>query len=171
MSAASAAAATPAGYSKLQIALHWIVAILIVFQIVGHEFMVEAYDALNDGEVPAALDMLLARGHVIAGIVIWLFALWRVSLRFTRGVPAPVPGGNPLLEKLAAFIHFLLYALLLAMPISGSAAWFLSIEQAAYGHSIARFVLLPAVLLHIAGALAHHFVFKDETMKRMVRPV
>lgn len=163
-------AARPAGYSKLQIALHWIVAILIVFQIVGHEWMVEAYDAIMDGETPATLDMILAQGHVIAGIAIWLFAAWRVSLRFTRGVPAPVPGGNPLLEKLAGFVHFVLYALLLLMPISGSVAWFLGVEAAAEGHSLARFVLLPAVLLHVAGALAHHFLFKDETMKRMVRP-
>ena len=81
-----------------------------------------------------------------------------------------MPGGNPLLEKLAAAVHFILYALLLVMPISGSVAWFFGIEAAGEAHSMARFVLLPAVLLHVAGALAHHFLFRDETMKRMVRP-
>ncbi|MCU0830758.1 MAG: cytochrome b/b6 domain-containing protein [Rhizobiaceae bacterium] len=161
----------PAGYSKLQIRLHWLVALLILFQIVGHDGVEEAFDAYMDGGVPGGFDLALAWAHVVSGLAIWVFAAWRLWLRFTRGVPAH-PGGASKLDVYASnAVHVVLYGLLLLMPVSGSAAWFLGIEAAADGHSNARFILLPAVLLHIAGALAQHFWFKTDVLKRMMKPV
>jgi cytochrome b561 len=166
----AAAKPRPAGYSKLQIRLHWLVAALIAFQIIGHEWMTEAYDAIMDGKTPAAFDLAMAWGHVVAGLAIWLFAAWRLYLRFARGVPAHPATASKLDIYASNAVHIVLYGLLLLMPVSGSAAWFLGIEAAADGHSNARFILLPAVLLHIAGALVQHFWWKTDVLKRMVKP-
>jgi cytochrome b561 len=160
----------PAGYSKLQIRLHWLVALLIVFQIVGHDGIEEAFDAYMDGGVPGGFDLVLAWAHVASGFCIWLFALWRLWLRFTRGVPAHPATSSKLDVYASNAVHIVLYGLLLLMPISGSVAWFFGIEAAADGHSNARFILLPAVLLHVAGALVQHFWWKTDVLKRMVKP-
>jgi cytochrome b561 len=160
----------PAGYSKTQIRLHWIVAILIAFQIIGHEWMVSAYDAISDGKTPAAFDLAMAWGHVVSGFAIWLFAAWRLWLRFARGVPALPATLSKWDVRASHAVHIILYGLLLIMPISGATAWFFGIEAAAEGHSNARFILLPAVLLHVAGALMQHFWWKTDVLKRMVKP-
>lgn len=160
----------PAGYSRLQISLHWIVAILIVFMIVGHDGIKNAFDAYLDGGVPATADLWLARAHVVSGIAIWIFALWRLMLRFTRGVPPHPEAGSALQHRIAGIVLIALYAVMLLMPVSGSAAWFLGIEQAGDMHSLARFVMLPAILLHILGALVQHFVLKTDSLRRIVKP-
>jgi cytochrome b561 len=164
-----ASTAAPAGYSKTQIRLHWLVFILIAFQIIGHEWMVDAYDAIMDGEAPETFDLVMAWGHVVSGLIIWVFAAWRLVLRFTRGVPALPPTLSRLDVIASKVVHVVLYGLLLAMPVSGSLAWFLGIEAAADGHSNARFILLPAILLHIAGALMQHYRWKTDVLKRMMR--
>ena len=82
----------------------------------------------------------------------------------------PPESEHPALQFLANLIHVLLYILLLTMPLSGAVAWFFGVEAAANAHSLARFVLLPSVLLHIAGALANHFWFKTDVLRRMMRP-
>jgi cytochrome b561 len=168
--AAMAKANAPAGYSRLQIRLHWLVALLIVFQIIGHDGIEEAFEAYSEGAVPGGFDLALAWAHVASGIAIWLFAAWRLTLRFTRGVPPHPPTSSKLDIHAANTVHVVLYGLLLLMPLSGAAAWFLGIEAASEGHSNARYILLPAVLLHVLGALAQHFWFKTDVLKRMIRP-
>lgn len=163
-------AAPVTGYSRLQIALHWTVFLLVAFQIVGHEAILRVGTALRDNAVPAAGDVTLANLHVAAGIAIFAFAIWRVYLMLTRGGPQPPESEHPALRILAKATHGILYLLLLGMPISGAAAWFGGIEAAAFGHSMARFVLLPLILLHVVGALAHHYVFKTDVLRRMTRP-
>jgi cytochrome b561 len=56
------------------------------------------------------------------------------------------------------------------MPIVGAIAWFGLIEDAGDIHSTAASFLLPWIGLHAAGALAEHFVFRNDTLKRMLRP-
>lgn len=163
------AAVTVTGYSRLQIALHWTVFLLVAFQIVGHEAILTVTDPLTGGSADATT-RLLANLHVVAGIAIFAFAAWRVYLAFTRGVPQPPESERPALRILAKATHGLLYLLLLGMPISGAAAWFGGVEAAAFGHATAKYVLLPLILLHVVGALAHHYVFKTDVLRRMTRP-
>lgn len=160
----------PAGYSRLQIALHWIVALLIIVQIVGHEGIAEAYEAILEGGTPAAFDMVLAQVHVVGGFAVWLFAAWRLYLRFTRGVPAHPAGQSAMQEMAATVVHVALYGCMLLMPISGAVAWFGGVELAGDAHSAARIILLPAILLHVGGALFQHFVQRSDVMRRMMRP-
>lgn len=156
---------TPASYSRTQIALHWAVAALVLFQIFLHDGIVEAWTGRMDGSLPNQPTPDL---HVIAGMLIFVLVLWRLVLRFTRAVPA-LPTNEPQILKVAAAgTHLLFYVLLLAMPLSGAAAWFLGAEPAAVAHVLARFVLVPLLVLHVLAALAHHFWFKTNVLRRML---
>ena len=81
---------TPKGYSATQIALHWIVAILILSQYLLAEGMEEAWEVVEDGG--QAVTTTGALIHILIGAAVFLFALWRLSLRFSRGAPGPAEG-------------------------------------------------------------------------------
>jgi cytochrome b561 len=72
------------------------------------------------------------------------------------------------LKALATATHWLFYLLLVGMPISGATAWFAGLPQPAVAHSLAEKVLIPLILLHIVAALAQHFWFRTDVVKRMV---
>lgn len=155
----------PAGYSRVQIALHWIVVLLIVQQYLLKDGIADAWEASRAGlEVP--FDPLVAV-HVAGGALIMAFALWRLVLRARRGAPAAV--GSAKLQMLARLTHAGLYALMILMPVTGAMAWFGGVEAAAQGHNLLKVVLLVLVALHVVGALYHHFVLKDAMLDRMRR--
>ena len=156
----------PRGYSRLQIALHWGAALLIVQQYLFKDAIAAAWEAAIAG-TEAAFNPLVA-AHVAGGALVLVFALWRLSLRARRGAAAPV-GESAALRVLARAAHVGLYALMILMPVSGAAAWFGGIEAAAQGHNILKVALLALVALHVLGALYHHFVLKDGLIDRMRR--
>lgn len=159
----------PNGYSARQIRLHWLVAVLIVLQFVLHEPMSEAWDMLEEGQTPGANWLVLA--HVIGGGLVLVFALWRLLLRQTRGVP-PAPEAEPPFLRLAGHLgHLALYALMIAMPLSGMAAWFGGIEAAAEAHEVMKVAMIALVALHVLAALWHQFWLKDGLLLRMKRPL
>ncbi|MFZ1774321.1 MAG: cytochrome b/b6 domain-containing protein [Rhizobiaceae bacterium] len=156
-----------AGYSTAQKALHWVVALIIVQQVVLHENMLAAWEAYTKNGDAAGLSSLSVQAHVWGGLAVLGFALWRVWLRRTHGAPA-VPANEPPLLKLAAHAtHVLLYALMIFVPISGAAAYFGGVALASTAHVVMKNVLIPLVLLHVAGALYHHFWLKSDVLKRM----
>ena len=159
----------PTGYSRLQIALHWIVVLLIIVQYVGHEAMVAAWEAFEKAD-PTATVTIGARVHVIGGMLVLALAAIRIVLRFTQGAPA-APANEPRpLQILAAATHGLIYVLLFAMPISGMMLWGGGIEAAGAVHSTLRFALLGLIALHIIGAVYHAFVLGSDVMSRMIHP-
>lgn len=160
--------ASQKGYSVLQIGLHWTVAFLVLFQFVAHEAIENAWGAFV-GNTPADPE---GRGwaylHVVSGQLIFLLALWRLWLRFKLGAP-PLPANEPKpLKFIAKATHFLIYALIIGMPLSGSVAWFAGVREAALAHVLAKNVLLALIILHVAGALFQHFVLKSNVLSRMV---
>ena len=160
--------AKPIGYSARQIRLHWLVTALIVLQFVLHEPIAEAWDGIENGASPAFNWLILS--HVYGGVLVLIFALWRLALRRTRGVP-DAPAGEPEILRRAAHLgHMALYGLMIAMPLSGMAAWFGGIDLAAEVHEVLRVVLLALVAVHVAAALWHQFWLKDGLLLRMKRP-
>lgn len=154
------------GYLKTQIVLHWTVAALVILQFLAHEGMEHAWDAYEDGE-PVTAGPLVGL-HIATGVTILLLALWRIGLRVRYGAPG-LPDNHPAVLKLIAHAnHYLLYAFLIGMPLTGASAWFFGIEGAADIHSTGRTILLLLVLLHVAGALAEHFVFRTDVLRRML---
>ena len=155
-------------YSLPQILLHWIVALLVLAQILNDDAIARAFRALRRD--PTAVPGTLAQAHVWAGVAILLLVLWRLALRFTRGVPPPPAGEPAVLRFLAITTHFLLYGILLALTLSGIAAWFGGIRPAAELHETLKLPLLALVALHVAGALYQGAVRRSEVLGRMFSP-
>lgn len=154
----------PTGYSRKQIALHWIVFALIAAQYLFKDAMSNAWDQIAKGVEVGFQPLVLA--HVAGGALVLLFALWRLALRARRGVP-PAIESSAVQAALAKITHVGLYALMILMPISGSVAWFGGVQLAAQGHNILKIALLALIALHVAGALYHQFALRDGTLARM----
>lgn len=159
---------SPAGYSRAQIRLHWIVAALIVLQFVLHEPIAEAWDALREGAAVSFNPLIAA--HVFGGLAVLAFALWRLALRARRGAPPPPQAEHPALKLAAKVAHASLYALMVAMPVTGAAAWFGGVDAAADAHEAMKPLLLGLVALHVAASLYHQFVLRTDLMSRMRKP-
>ncbi len=158
-----------AGYSATQILLHWAIAALVFFQLVFGESMSEVIEAAEEGETPEALDQTLASLHYWVGIAVLALVALRIVLRLTRGVPAP-EGAPSLQSKLASAVHGLFYALLVLVPVSGLLGFYLG-DPWGELHAFAKPVFIVLIAAHVLGALAHHFVAKDGTLRRMFVPV
>jgi cytochrome b561 len=158
---------TRMGYSGLQIALHWIIAALIVANWLGAEAMEEAYDALRDqgpGVMPSAL-----HPHQVIGIVVLVLAMVRLVVRLRRGVPAHPAGDPPLFTGLASVTHWAMYALIIVIPVTGILAWGLRIDGAAEFHGPLVNVLVAVVILHLGGAIRQE-ARKGGYIRRITRP-
>jgi cytochrome b561 len=157
----------PAGYSRLQIALHWIVVLIVAAQYVFHDYMTAAWRAWNKTqavEVGAG-----ALSHMLGGTLVLLFILWRLYLRMTRGAPAAPTGEPAMLTLLAKGTHLALYALLVLVPLSGIAAWSFDVKRAAGVHELLKNVLFFVILLHLAGAVFGQVVLKNRVIGRMMK--
>lgn len=128
--------------------------------------------------------------HMSVGVLILLLMLARFIWRAKNPVPE-LPEGTGKLQALGAHgLHILFYALLIAMPIAGIAivqskgfpvsffgmfslptifsASESGAELASTIHGIFAKSILAAILLHLLMALFHHFVKKDNVLKRML---
>jgi cytochrome b561 len=157
----------PKGYSTIQIVLHWTIAALVIFQLFVNEAMQRSFsDRLDSGHID---DMGGALLHMSVGITILVLAAIRLAIRARRGTPAPYEGTPAILNWLGHATHVLLYGFIFFMPLTGVIAWFFGIEFSAELHEIGRLILVPAIGFHVIGALAEHFVFRNDTLKRMLR--
>jgi cytochrome b561 len=155
-------------YSKTQIWLHWSIAVLILVQFLVPDGMQHVWRAFRRGQETPAGDVPLAYMHVVIGLAVLALATWRLWLRMTRGAPPPPQEEHPALRLLAGTTHFVIYALIFIVPLSGAGAWFLGVPGAAQVHVLGQNVLLYVVLLHAAGALVQHFVLKTNVLRRML---
>lgn len=160
----------PSGYSLAQIVLHWAVVVLIIFQYLAHDAMEAAWDALRDGAAIPDDILLGANLHAAAGMTVLILALIRLFLRFTRGAPALPSNLSPPLAFVAKATHFLLYALIIGLPIGGAAAWLGGVAVAARVHGLGANVLFWVAIIHVLGALYEHFVVKSDVLRRMLKP-
>lgn len=161
---------------------HWTIVILIIVQYV----LANQADKLPLG---AAKIAVLAR-HKSFGITILALVLLRLAWRWLGDTPTDPPG-MPRWQRLAARVsHFALYALLIAQPLSGwlmssarnfPVSWFglvtlpdfIAPNRPAYdllheAHEILAGTLFVVALLHAAAALKHHFVDRDNVLRRML---
>lgn len=97
-------------YTTVAIVLHWIVAVLIVANVA----LAWTWPGLADAQVRPAIDLHKSIGITILGLAL-LRLSWRIGHR-----PPPLPGGYARWEAASAHIvHWGLYAILFAMPLSG----------------------------------------------------
>lgn len=158
----------PQGYTTTQIALHWAVALLVAAQFVFKDAISNAWDAISAGETFAFDPLILA--HVGGGGLILAFVVWRLVLRLKRGVPAPPENEPATLKTLSLVAHWAFYAVLAAMAVTGSLAWFGDLSQAAQAHNVLKMVLLALTALHVMAVPFHRVFLKSNVMRRMIRP-
>jgi cytochrome b561 len=162
--------------------LHWIVALLVLAQ------LALGWAAVSWRLSPLKLDLFV--WHKSTGLLIFGLMVVRAAWRLANPPPA-LPDAIPAWEKRAAHVgHFLLYAILIAMPISGwivnSAAnipfrifWRVPLpdivapdkalaDLAARVHLILFLGLSALLSLHIAAALRHHLVRRNAILTRML---
>lgn len=158
----------PRNYSSLQITLHWIIAALLLVQLTINIDMQRAFaQRLGGTELPENAG---AWFHAIIGITILGLALVRLFVRHRRGIPAPHKDNHPIINGLSHATHLLLYGFLFFMPVTGAVAWFIGVELAGVMHELGRLILIPAILLHLGGALFEELVLNKRVIKRMLSP-
>jgi len=155
-------------WSRLHIAAHWTTVALIAVQLVTAGAMDQWFGAAEEAEAAGAGTVMLAVSHATAGASILVLTLLRVLDRRTHGRP-PYPADHPAWATgLSKLNHLLLYAVLLAMPLLGASALASGSEAVGDLHGALAPVLLALVALHVLGALAEHFVFKTDLLRRML---
>jgi cytochrome b561 len=167
-------------YSHPAIALHWLMALLIL-----GSFAI----GLTMTDLPVSpLRLKLYNWHKWAGVTVLLLGLVRLAWRCLHRPPADI--AMPAWQRRAAHaVHIALYALFIATPLAGwaysSAAgfpivWlglvplpdFVPVDRALADtlkllHKVLVFLMATAVTVHIAAALKHRFVDRDGLLQRM----
>lgn len=159
---------TLTGYSIPQKALHWIMALLIVFNLLLPDGMEHWNRLMRRGEPITPDDIASANIHAYVGIAILVLCLVRLCLRLVQGVPE-APAAEPPLAKLVAKVtHWAFYAIFLAMPLSGIGKYYFGNDIAGELHGGPIKLLLWALIgLHILGVLVHQFFWRTNLLRRM----
>ena len=130
--------------------------------------MEEAFETrLESGVTPGPADGTL---HTMFGAAVLLLVVIRLIVRLVQGAPGAPEGTAPALASAAHWGHRLIYALMIAAPLGGMAAWFGGIATVGEIHGTAGKALMLVVLGHALMAIYHEAVVRDGTMQRMFRP-
>lgn len=157
-------------WTRHHIWLHWLAALLIAAQFVSGQWMPALFAARveSPGAGEGASGSWFAPLHIALGVTVFVLTAARLRDRLVHGRP-PHPSGEPgWARRLARIVQVSLYALVLAMPIAGLVAWFGANESLAALHSLAAKLLLALLALHVAGALANHYWFGTDVLRRML---
>ncbi|RAZ84192.1 cytochrome b [Mesorhizobium hawassense] len=170
-------------YTSAQKFLHWTLFVLVVLL-----YALTYGDAFYSRGDPAVA--FFWRLHISFGLLLAALVFWRVVLRGLRGAPG-LPSEMSAPEQAAAKIgHFILYALLIAIPVLGILlTWFRGDALSFFGlftipapfapdratartirelHSLCANGVLIMAGIHAAAALYHHFVRRDAILTRML---
>lgn len=178
----TSATPSPARYSAASIALHW--AMLLVMA--ATYAFVELREIFPRGTPERAF---MRASHFSLGLLVGLLVLLRIGARL-RGPTPPITPALPRWQSVASRLsHGLLYALMIGMPLAG---WLILSLR---GDPIPFFGLqLPPLTgedkelaklvrewhgdigragyaligVHAAAALAHHYFWRDDTLRRML---
>lgn len=157
-----------ARYSRIQIALHWLIFGLFALNYVVSDDMGRALRTKLEGGTPEQFAALV---HPPVGIAILALMAIRLLVRALQGAPALPPAEKPWMDLAAKWGHIALYVLLFAVPLSGIAAWGVGIRAAGEAHEVIVNLAILAVAGHVLAALYHQFILRDGLMKRMsMRP-
>lgn len=170
-------------YSRVAMALHWAVALLILVTI-----PLGVYGASSEAEAAQTA----TNTHKSIGILILALTLVRVAWRLTHKPPLLPATMKPVLRWIAKATHILFYVLLLVLPLSGwwmSSAvpkrhpfgfglfempflpvprGFASAGPAHFIHVNLGFLMIGLVVLHFLAVLKHWLIDDDDVIARML---
>ena len=173
------------GYGWISIVLHWTIAVLLLALFALGLWMAELgyYDAWYQ-RAPW--------WHKGFGVLLLAAVAFRLVWRWANPRPQPEPGHAPWEVNLARGVHALFYLLPLLLALTG----YLVVTAAGQGLEVFDWFVIPATVsdiegqedragdlhrwlawttvalagLHAAGALKHHFLDRDATLRRMLYP-
>lgn len=177
-----ALANTAQRFGSLTKLLHWAIFLLFVTQY----FLVYTRETFPENS-PESLQYILL--HKSLGVCVLPLALLMIVWRYvgTRPIlPMNMSNGEVFLAKI---VHFLLYLSMIVMPVTG----YLMSCIGGYGvslfgftlpnpfvkneelasffhevHEISSYVIIGLVSIHVLASLYHHFIRKDNVLKRML---
>ncbi|WP_026352200.1 cytochrome b/b6 domain-containing protein [Yoonia vestfoldensis] len=178
---------TAQSYGTVTKTFHWLTALLII---VIAPLGVIANWLPYETDAELALKAQLFSVHKTLGVIVFAVALARILWALTQPKPGELNAHKKALSTVAAVVHWTLYISLVAVPLtgwvhhaatSGFAPIWLPIgqglpfvpvsetvaETAAALHWLFSKIMIASILLHIAGALKHHVIDKDATLRRM----
>jgi len=172
----------PQRYAPISIVLHWAMLLLITgaYACILLRENFERGSDLREG---------LKTWHFMLGLTILLLVIIRIGARLLNPKPSIIPPPPAWQMHLSKGVHLALYALMLVMPLLG---WvilsaevklipFFGLElfplispdkalgdQVQEVHETIGTIGYYLIGLHAAASLVHHYVYKDNTLKRML---
>lgn len=171
-------------FTPTQRRLHWLMALLIAVAYV----LIEQRGLFSRGSMERAA---MVQGHFWTGLTIFTLAVWRLTVRRRHGAPPVTPVLDRWSALAATSLHVAFYLFFLVQPMLGLAtAWtdgkavlipFTNIalpallaENKDLAHTLEDLhgtigdVFYWVIGIHVLAALWHHFIRKDDTLKRML---
>lgn len=173
---------TSSTYGSVSKFLHWAMFLILLGMVVLGFYM---------HDLPRSPDRNELYGlHKSIGIIVLFLAFIRLVWRARNPIPE-LPADSGKLEKAGAHgAHMLLYLVMFILPISGwIGSSYAGFEVSVFGlftmpdlvgadkpmseilhevHEILVFTLITLFVIHVAAAYFHHFVRKDDILKRML---
>lgn len=169
-------------HPTLTVAIHWITAVAIVVAVA----VMFVRDAVED----RLWRQILLETHRQLGLLVLLAAAARITLRLRKGLTDHAPDMATLLRWTAKAAHFVMYGVLIALPLLGWAVtsahgvslkflWsvplpkIVSVDSELADtltdyHVWLAWALLGLVIAHVSAAVWHHFVRKDAVLRAML---
>ncbi|MER9726543.1 MULTISPECIES: cytochrome b/b6 domain-containing protein [unclassified Mesorhizobium] len=157
------------GYSGLQISLHWMIAALVLFQLLFGENMTIYVDAAADRRQLSSYGQTMGSAHYWVGLAILLLVFVRLAVRLFIGAPKPQSTMPKWMAFASRTTHALFYGLLVAAPVSGLLAFYVWSWMGDV-HTWAKPVFIVLICIHAGAALFHHFILKGAVLRRMLVP-
>jgi len=168
-------------YGIVAKAFHWVLFLMLSFSIVAGNFL---------ASMPKGAEKLQAAGmHKSFGAILLMLILMRFLWKLINEAPGLPAGTTPMQAIMAKGMHWVLYALMFAQPLSGiMMSQTAGIPVSFFGvfefpvfldkapelaklfrgmHGIIWILLVLSVVGHVGAALHHHFFKKDNVLKQM----
>ena len=168
-------------YASTMIALHWLIALGIIGLLALGLYMVGLPKGLP-------LKATLLNLHKSVGLTVFLLVLLRIMARVALNRP-PLPPMRPWQRAAARTTQGLLYVAMVAMPLCGylgssfnrygTRFWGIALPKWGWDdaglrelffglHEAIGYALIALIVLHVAGALKHQFIDRDNLLARML---
>jgi cytochrome b561 len=166
-----------ARYHPLLVALHWVLAALIIAELSLGFFGLAATPSSEPGKIG------ILRVHMMGGVLILALMVFRFIVRMRTSRPPAATTGFPLLDRMVPITHYGFYVLVLMMVGSGFATAIageivfgssgaplppmLMTYPPFVAHVFFAVLLAGFVVLHVLAAFYHQFVRRDGLFRRM----
>lgn len=171
-------------YGLISKILHWIFAFSIIFIFTSGIWMVDLtyYDNLYK---------VLPFYHKSLGMILFVLLFFRLTWKFLNKEPNGI--GTNFEIKASKIVHYAMYLLMMVVFITGylistadgryveifnifnvpSLGILFENQESISGeiHKFSVYLLISLVTLHALAALKHHFVNKDNVLKRMIKNI